>query len=49
MLQAVLRLVKDCTDSQPDITTGTLLGFEDGTTIEITHSYPIPLFVERTA
>ena len=44
--QAVLRLVKDCTDSQPDVTTGTLLGFENGTVTEITNSYPIPLFVQ---
>jgi len=40
---AVMRLVKDCMDSQPDITTGTLLGMENGTTLEITNSYPIPL------
>ena len=32
-------------DSQPDVSTGTLLGLDTGTTVEITNSYPIPLFV----
>jgi len=40
---AIMRLVKDCMDSQPDISTGTLLGMENGTTLEVTNSYPIPL------
>jgi len=40
---AILRLVKDSMDSQPDVSTGTLLGLDMGTTIEITNSYPIPL------
>jgi len=30
-------------DSQPDVSTGTLLGLDMGTTVEITNSYPIPL------
>ena len=40
---AVLRLVKDCMDAQPDISTGTLLGLESGSTLEVTNSYPIPI------
>lgn len=33
-------------DAQPDISTGTLLGLESGATLEITNSYPIPLFAQ---
>lgn len=40
---AVLRLIKDCMDAQPDISTGTLLGLDNGSTLEVTNSYPIPL------
>jgi len=39
---AVMRLVKDCMDSQPDNTTGTLVGVDSGTTIEITNCFSIP-------
>jgi len=40
---AVLRLVKDCMDSQPYVSSGTLLGMENGTTLEVTYSYPYPI------
>jgi len=39
---AIMRVVKDCMDSQFDNTTGTLLGMDNGTTIEITNTFPIP-------
>ena len=34
-------------DAQPDISTGTLLGLDNGSTLEVTNSYPIPLFAHR--
>jgi len=38
---AVMRLIKDCMDAQPDMASGALLGMENGTTLEITNSYPL--------
>jgi len=40
---AILRLVKDSMDSQPEVTVGTLLGFDMGTTVEITNCFPVPM------
>jgi len=40
---SILRLVKDSMDSQPEVTVGRLLGFDMGTTVEITNCFPVPM------
>lgn len=39
---AVLKLVKHCRDSLPQMVAGSLLGLDSGSTLEITHCFPFP-------
>lgn len=39
---AVLKIVKHCQESLPQMVTGSLLGLAAGSTLEITHAFPFP-------
>ncbi|KAJ8606142.1 hypothetical protein CTAYLR_010726 [Chrysophaeum taylorii] len=39
---ALLKLVKHCRDSLPQMVAGSLLGLDEGKTLEITHCFPVP-------
>jgi hypothetical protein len=41
--QAVLKIVKHCTECQPSLVTGQLLGLDVDTTLEITDCFPFPV------
>lgn len=40
---AVLKIVKHCKDSLPQMVAGTLLGLDQKGVLEVTHSFPLPL------
>lgn len=39
---AILKLVKHCRDSLPQMVAGSLLGLDEGKTLEVTHCFPVP-------
>ena len=44
---AVLKIVKHCTECQPSLVTGQLLGLDIGTTLEVTNCFPFPVRAPR--
>jgi hypothetical protein len=40
--QAILKLVKHCTECLPGIATGQLVGLDDGPVLEVSNSFPLP-------
>eukprot|EP00002_Diphylleia_rotans_P032451 TRINITY_DN6819_c0_g3_i3.p1 TRINITY_DN6819_c0_g3~~TRINITY_DN6819_c0_g3_i3.p1 ORF type:complete len:121 (+),score=18.10 TRINITY_DN6819_c0_g3_i3:68-430(+) len=38
----LLKIIKHCRESLPDLVTGQLLGLDFYSTLEVTHSYPLP-------
>ena len=40
---AVLKIVKHCTECQPSLVTGQLLGLDIGATLEVTNCFPFPV------
>lgn len=43
---AVLKIIKHCSESLPNMVTGSLLGLDQNTTLEVTHSFPFPTVKE---
>jgi translation initiation factor 3 subunit H len=41
--QAILKIVKHCTECQPSLVTGQLLGLDIGATLEVTNCFPFPV------
>ena len=46
---AVLKIVKHCTECQPSLVTGQLLGLDIGATLEVTNCFPFPVRAARRA
>lgn len=44
-----MKIIKHCKESMPDQVTGLLLGFANGSTLEVTHSFPYRFVVFRFA
>ena len=44
---AVLKIVKHCTECQPSLVTGQLLGLDIGTSLEVTNCFPFPVRARR--
>ncbi len=41
--QAILKIVKHCSECAPSLVTGQLLGLDVGTTLEVTNCFPFPV------
>ena len=39
---AVLKIIKHCSEALPAMVAGSLLGLDQGETLEVTHSFPFP-------
>mmetsp|Transcript_14482 Transcript_14482/g.21509 ORF Transcript_14482/g.21509 Transcript_14482/m.21509 type:complete len:336 (-) Transcript_14482:27-1034(-) len=45
---AILKIIKHCTEALPNMVAGSLLGLDQGKTLEVTHSFPHPSAKKET-